>query len=139
MHEARDDALFELDVDGLGQPIDHPGNLPLPARLEWGARSDVGFIESAAAALTRIVINMREPVFQDVRVRRALNHAIDAARLAQTTAAPTSGRAAGSIPPALPGGDPMREPYTFDPALARRLWGGGGYPCRAPPRPARGA
>jgi ABC-type transport system substrate-binding protein len=114
--------------------VDMVAELPLLTRLEWSARSDVGFVESAPAALTRIVINMREPVFQDVRVRRALNHAIDAARLAQTTAAPTSGRAAGSIPPALPGGDAAREPYTFDPALARRLWQAGGYPANRPLR-----
>jgi peptide/nickel transport system substrate-binding protein len=73
-------------------------------------------------------------VFHDVRVRRALNHAIDAARLAQTSAAPTAVRATGSIPPTLPGADPARQPYAFDPALARRLWEEGGYPAQRPLR-----
>jgi len=114
--------------------VDMVSELPVVTRLEWSARSDVGFVESAAAALTRIVINMREPVFHDVRVRRALNHAIDATRLAQTTAAPTSVRAAGSIPPSLPGADPEREPYAFDPALARYLSRQGGYPADRPLR-----
>jgi peptide/nickel transport system substrate-binding protein len=114
--------------------VDIVSELPLATRLAWSARSDVGFVESPTAAITRIVINMREPVFADVRVRRALNHAIDAARLAQTTAAPTSVRAAGSIPPTLPGADPQRAPYAFDPALARHLWQEGGYP---PDRPLR--
>lgn len=114
--------------------VDMVSELPVVTRLEWSARSDVGFVESAAAAVTRIVINMREPVFHDVRVRRALNHAIDAARLARTTAAPTSVRAAGSIPPSLPGADPERAPYAFDPALARHLWQAGGYPADRPLR-----
>jgi ABC-type transport system substrate-binding protein len=114
--------------------VDMVSELPVLTRLEWSARSDVGFVESAAAALTRIVINMREPVFRDVRVRRALNHAIDVARLAQTTAAPTSVRAAGSIPAPLSGADPDRQPYAFDPALARRLWQEGGYPADRPLR-----
>jgi ABC-type transport system substrate-binding protein len=114
--------------------VDMVSELPVVTRLEWSARSDVGFVESPAAAITRIVINMREPVFHDVRVRRALNHAIDAARLAQTSAAPTAVRATGSIPPTLPGADPARQPYAFDPALARRLWEEGGYPAQRPLR-----
>jgi peptide/nickel transport system substrate-binding protein len=114
--------------------VDMVSELPVLTRLDWSARSDVGFVESPAAALTRIVINMREPVFHDVRVRRALNHAIDVARLAQTTAAPTAVRAAGSIAPTLPGSDPEREPYAFDPALSRRLWQEGGYPADRPIR-----
>jgi ABC-type transport system substrate-binding protein len=114
--------------------VDMVSELPLATRLAWSARGDIGLVESPVAAITRIEVNMREPAFHDARVRRALNHAIDAARLAQTTAAPTSLRAAGSIPPTLPGADPARAPYAFDPTLARRLWQEGGYPAGRPLR-----
>jgi ABC-type transport system substrate-binding protein len=84
--------------------------------------------------LTRLVINFKEPVFHDVRVRRALNHAIATARLATTTGAANAVEAAGAIPPALAGSSPARAPYAFDPTRARRLLHEGGYP---PSRPFR--
>jgi peptide/nickel transport system substrate-binding protein len=114
--------------------VDVAAELSNETRIEWSTRPDIGFVESEAVAATRLVINMREPAFQDVRVRRGLNHAINAARLAQATAAASAVRAAGAIPPSLAGSDPQREPYAFKPGLARRLIAEGGYP---PDRPLR--
>lgn len=114
--------------------VDMAAELPLQTRLEWSTRPDIGFVESEAVAATRLVINMRDSVFRDVRIRRGLNHAVNAARLAQATAAASAVRATGAIPPALAGADPEREPYTFDPGLARRLIGEGGYPLDRPLR-----
>jgi peptide/nickel transport system substrate-binding protein len=108
--------------------VDLASELPAPVLLEWRTRSDIGFVESEAETVTRLVINMREPAFADVRVRRALNHAVNATLLAQATAAASIVRAAGAIPPSLPGADPSRNPYAFDPALARTLLRAGGYP-----------
>jgi ABC-type transport system substrate-binding protein len=81
---------------------------------------------------TRLIINFREPVFHDVRVRRALNHAIAAARLATTTGAASAVRAAGAIPPSLPGATPDRVPYAFDPPRARALLREADYPVDRP-------
>lgn len=117
-----------------GGLVDMAAELPIQTRLEWSTRADIGFVESDAVATTRLVINMRDSVFHDVRIRRALNHAVNAARLARATAAASAVRAAGAIPPSLPGADPTREPYAFDPGLARRLLAEGGYP---PDRPLR--
>jgi len=114
--------------------VDMAAELPIQTRLEWSTRADIGFVESDAVAATRLVINMRDSVFHDVRIRRALNHAVNAARLARATAAASAVRAAGAIPPSLPGADLTREPYAFDPGLARRLLAEGGYP---PGRPLR--
>lgn len=114
--------------------VDMIAELPIEARLEWSGRSDIGFVESDAMAVTRLVINMREPAFRDRRVRQALNHAVGAARLAQAIAAPTAIRSAGSIPPGITGSNRRREPYAFDPVLARRLLQAGGYPLDRPLR-----
>jgi ABC-type transport system substrate-binding protein len=114
--------------------VDVVAELPTTTRVEWSTRADIGFVESDAVTTTRLVINMRDSLFHDLRIRRALNHSINAARLAEGTAAATAGRAAGSIPPTLPGADPRREPYVFDPILARRLLREAGYPFERPLR-----
>jgi ABC-type transport system substrate-binding protein len=114
--------------------VDMVSELPSPLRIEWSVLGDIGFVESDAMNATRLVINFREPAFHDLRVRRALNHAVAAARLATTTGAANAVRAAGAIPPSLAGATPDRAPYGFDPVLARRLLRESDYPAGRPIR-----
>ena len=85
------------------------------------ARSDLGFLRSAPAALLRLIINCREPLFADVRVRQALNYAIDAGALQQFISREDAVRFAGVIPPGWPGADSTLSPFPYDPVRARRL------------------
>jgi len=70
--------------------------------------------------------NQRAP-FSDVRVRRALNMAVDVDRLIEVLAAGEAVHAAGAIPPTLPG-YAERDAYPYDPVQARRLLAEAGYP-----------
>lgn len=75
-----------------------------------------------------VAINTTRGPLEDVRVRRALNHAVDAGTLLETIMAGRGVRAAGAIPPSLPGHDSTRAPYQYDPAKARQLLAEAGYP-----------
>jgi ABC-type transport system substrate-binding protein len=74
-----------------------------------------------------IAINTTLPPFDDVKVRQALNHAIDKRRIVQLL----NGRAtvANQILPALmPGYDPDYTGYEYNPDKARQLLTEAGYP-----------
>ena len=75
-----------------------------------------------------VAINTTRGPLKDVRVRRALNHAIDVKTLLGTLFADRGVRAAGSLPPGITGYDSTRVPYDYDPAEARRLLAAAGYP-----------
>jgi peptide/nickel transport system substrate-binding protein/oligopeptide transport system substrate-binding protein len=75
-----------------------------------------------------VAINTTRGPLKDVRVRRALNHAVDVATLLTTVYADRGVRAAGSLPPGIAGYDSTRQPYLYDPTQARRLLAEAGYP-----------
>ncbi len=75
-----------------------------------------------------IAINTTRGPLRDVRVRRALNMAVDVETLLRTSMSGRGVRAAGTIPPGLTGYDASRKPYAWDTAGARRLLVEAGYP-----------
>jgi ABC-type transport system substrate-binding protein len=75
-----------------------------------------------------VAINTTRGPLKDVRVRRALNHAVDVPTLLSTVLADRGVRAAGSLPPGIAGYDSTRAPYQYDPAEAKRLLAQAGYP-----------
>jgi ABC-type transport system substrate-binding protein len=68
-----------------------------------------------------IAINTTRGPLRDLRVRRALNYAVDVETALRTAWSGRGVRAAGSIPPGITGFDSTRAPYRYDPAEARRL------------------
>jgi ABC-type transport system substrate-binding protein len=75
-----------------------------------------------------VAINTTRGPLKDVRVRRALNHAVDVRTLLGTLMADRGVLAAGSVPPGILGYDSTRTPYGYDPAKAKLLLKDAGYP-----------
>lgn len=75
-----------------------------------------------------VAINTTRGPLKDVRVRRALNHAVDVPTLLTTVYSGRGVRAAGALPPGIAGYDSARAPYSYDPTAARRLLAEAGYP-----------
>ena len=73
-------------------------------------------------------MNVRQPPLNDVRVRRAMNHAVNMDIIIEKI---LGGFASRTVGPLLPHGlylNPNLKPYRHDPALAKRLLSEAGYP-----------
>jgi ABC-type transport system substrate-binding protein len=68
-----------------------------------------------------IGLNVNEPPLDDVKVRQALNLAIDKQNLASSVLADQVVPANGILPPGFPGFNPQLRGYEFDPERARQL------------------
>ena len=75
-----------------------------------------------------IGLNNRLAPFDDVRVRQALNYALDKERLIETFSGGNALVAEGSLPPGMPGyGGLEGVSYPYDPEKARQLLADAGY------------
>lgn len=84
-------------------------------------------MSTPALELVYIGINTTRGPLADVRVRQAINYAIDIDRIIERLVSGRGTRAAGVIPPALAGYDSTRKAYPYDPAKARQLLAAAGY------------
>jgi ABC-type transport system substrate-binding protein len=74
-----------------------------------------------------LVFDADQPPFDDVRVRRAVAHAVNKQQLVDEAYGELAIPAAGPIPPGLIGHDDNYRGLEFDPDLARRLLSEAGY------------
>ncbi len=72
-------------------------------------------------AMCSVRMNCSMKPFDDVRVRRAFNHAIDRDKLRQAVLLNTGVNAGSILPPIVGGSDPSLFAYPHDPAKARAL------------------
>lgn len=75
-----------------------------------------------------VAINTTRGPLADVRVRQAINHAIDTRAILTQLLGGRGRLAAGIIPPALDGADTTRAPYVHDVAKAKALLAAAGFP-----------
>ena len=102
--------------------------IPFGETARWEAERADNLQRRPAIKDLYIAINTRRGPLGDVRVRQALNMAVDVETILKTVMSGRGVRAAGAIPPGIDGHDEARSPYRYDPAEARRLLAAAGYP-----------
>jgi ABC-type transport system substrate-binding protein len=80
-----------------------------------------------ALRLWYVALNTTRGPLKDLRVRQALNHAVDVRTILDKLLGGRGRLAAGVIPPTLEGADTTRAPYAYDPAAAKKLLAAAGY------------
>jgi peptide/nickel transport system substrate-binding protein len=74
------------------------------------------------------VLDTTKPPFDDVKVRQAINYAIDRDAMADALLQGTGAPATQYIPPSDPGYTPDQDTFTYDPEKAKALLAEAGYP-----------
>jgi ABC-type transport system substrate-binding protein len=102
--------------------------IPFGESRRWETEHGSEILKRPAIRDAYIAINTTRGPLKDVRVRRALNHAVDMPTILRTVIGGRGIQAAGALPPGILGYDSTRAPYAHDPALAKRLLAEAGYP-----------
>jgi peptide/nickel transport system substrate-binding protein/oligopeptide transport system substrate-binding protein len=96
----------------------------------WEQDPDKQKLLQSAAALRfwYVAMNVTRGPLKDIRVRQALNHAVNVPTMLQQVLGGRGRAAAGVIPPTLSGADTTRQGYAYDVAKAKQLLTQAGYP-----------
>ena len=101
--------------------------IPFGESRRWETEHGTEILKRPAIRDAYIAINTTRGPLKDVRVRRALNHAVDMPTILRTVIGGRGLQAAGALPPGILGYDSTRAPYAHDPALAKQLLAEAGY------------
>jgi peptide/nickel transport system substrate-binding protein len=101
--------------------------VPFGETAQWRREHPTWLVERPALRVVYVALNNRRGPLADVRVRRAINAAVNVPELLATVYGGRGILARGAIPPALPGGDTTRPGLRYDSAEARRLLAAAGY------------
>jgi oligopeptide transport system substrate-binding protein len=104
--------------------------IPEAETRQWEQTEEKKVLLQAAPVLRLwyVAINTTRGPLADVRVRQAINHAIDTKAILTQLLGGRGRLAAGIIPPALDGADTARAPYAHDVARAKQLLREAGFP-----------
>ena len=97
------------------------------SELDWWRSAGVTLMHEEELRVVYIGFNNVKPPFSDVRVRMALNHAVDVETIIARVLFGAGRRARGTIPPGLRRGREPDERYPYDPEKARALLAEAGY------------
>ncbi len=106
----------------LGGGIDVMVEVPPDNVAQFAESDDFTVLEQAGPHLWFLILNMREGPFTDVRVRQAVNYAVNKESLVENVLQGTATVAAGPTPPAFNWAyNEDLDPYPYDPDRAREL------------------
>lgn len=91
-------------------------------------RARVHAVSGPSAILTYLMMHNEDPILSDVRVRRAIAHAIDRERIVNTKLGGRAVLATGLLPPSHWAYEGHVDRYPYDPARAMALLDEAGYP-----------
>ena len=120
---ARYDEMYEEFLKGKLEET------PIPAdRREEVLRSNYRIVKRPLLNLLYYGLNVKVPPFDRREIRQALNLAIDRERILREALKGKDVVAERILPPGMPGYNPGRKAYPYDPQRARRLLEKAGYP-----------
>ena len=90
-------------------------------RSEIAADPNLRFVEQEGFNIGYLALNTSKPPFNDVRVRRAINMAIDKGAIIEAVYQGAGVVAKNPIPPTLPAYNDDIQDYPYDPAAAQKL------------------
>ncbi len=90
--------------------------------------SGKAYLTDQMGVMPYLGMNTYEPPFDDVRVRQAVNYAINRELINKALFADKAILCGGPISPRTFGANPELKPYPFDPAKAKQLLADAGYP-----------
>jgi peptide/nickel transport system substrate-binding protein len=108
--------------------VDFIGNVPYERITELEANPNLVVKTIATPRVFFIGIDPRVTPLNDVRVRQALNYAVDVDAIISALYLGHASRLATAVPTAAFGYDPSVAPYPYDPAKAKQLLADAGYP-----------
>ena len=101
--------------------------VPFGETARWRHEHPELLLEKPALRVVYVALNNRRGPLRDVRVRHAINYAVNVPEILATVYGGRGILARGAIPPGLPGGDTARTGYHYEPAEAKRLLHAAGY------------
>ncbi|MGP1394212.1 MAG: ABC transporter substrate-binding protein [Inquilinaceae bacterium] len=110
---------------GQVQWIDRPS---IQQVIDLQQDESVKVLESPGRVVAGVRMNPKFEPFDDVRVRRALNYAVDKESIRDAVFLGTGTLAGTLVPPMIEGYDPSFFDYDYDPDRARALLSEAGYP-----------
>src|SRR5206468_4803145 len=96
------------------------------AQLEGNPK--VTILKQVGAHVWYLGINNQKKPFDDKRVRKALNYAVNKEAIVRDVLKGTGSLSRGPVLPATWGADAGLKPYPYEPARARKLLAEAGYP-----------